>query len=591
MASTQVDVKAVITAEDRASGVLSGFGETTRSAANKIAVGMAVAGAGLTLFAKNATDFTTDLATNTKKLSRETGIATDTASALLYATGRLGVSAEQTSQVFGIFSKKIVETKDASDPTTTSLGQLHIAVKRADGSAKSFNDILKETADKFKSLPDGPQKTALALDLFGRSGKDMIKVLNVGSQGIQQLENKAKELGLVLTSTNLGAVSKYIESQKNLADSTNALKIQVGTLTAPVLTAFNEKLNTVITALISADNPFRNLVIDVIAFGGPVATAAGGLVSLTANLATSIQAMGGLRAATAATGAFITGPFGIALGIAGVAIVSVVQHLLSQKSAADQLRAANQNLTTSTDILKNSQLSLAGAQLSERQASLQVEQAQRSYTEAVKQYGPKSLEARQALLNLQQAQLGVRNAHVQAHDALNKLHDAEKQVAKDRVLIQHLREVGNEANTIARQALYAGQQIRNIDGSHITVRTTQGTGLSKGVQQIDFAATFGGGRASGGPVEAGTPYIVGERGPEIFMPTKDGTIIPNQKSSPAFNKTPQTGYGVTNLNITIQAGALMGSDVEARKFAQIILDHLKQLGGKNNLSVAQLLGV
>ena len=37
------------------------------------------------------------------------------------------------------------------------------------------------------------------------------------------------------------------------------------------------------------------------------------------------------------------------------------------------------------------------------------------------------------------------------------------------------------------------------------------------------------GRASGGPVTAGTPYIVGEAGPELFMPGSSGMIIPNHK--------------------------------------------------------------
>lgn len=38
---------------------------------------------------------------------------------------------------------------------------------------------------------------------------------------------------------------------------------------------------------------------------------------------------------------------------------------------------------------------------------------------------------------------------------------------------------------------------------------------------------FGGGRASGGPVSAGTTYLVGERGPELFTPTTSGAIVPN----------------------------------------------------------------
>jgi len=39
---------------------------------------------------------------------------------------------------------------------------------------------------------------------------------------------------------------------------------------------------------------------------------------------------------------------------------------------------------------------------------------------------------------------------------------------------------------------------------------------------------FGGGRADGGPVTGGTPYIVGERGPELFVPNSSGAIIPNE---------------------------------------------------------------
>jgi hypothetical protein len=38
---------------------------------------------------------------------------------------------------------------------------------------------------------------------------------------------------------------------------------------------------------------------------------------------------------------------------------------------------------------------------------------------------------------------------------------------------------------------------------------------------------FGGGRAMGGPVTSGTSYMVGEQGPELFTPSRSGTIIPN----------------------------------------------------------------
>jgi hypothetical protein len=56
---------------------------------------------------------------------------------------------------------------------------------------------------------------------------------------------------------------------------------------------------------------------------------------------------------------------------------------------------------------------------------------------------------------------------------------------------------------------------------------------------------FGGGRAAGGPVNAGTTYLVGERGPELFTPSGSGSIIPNHK----------LGGGGGGISITVN-GAL-----------------------------------
>jgi hypothetical protein len=53
-----------------------------------------------------------------------------------------------------------------------------------------------------------------------------------------------------------------------------------------------------------------------------------------------------------------------------------------------------------------------------------------------------------------------------------------------------------------------------------------GTGL--------LGALFGSpGRATGGPVSPGRPYMVGERGPELFVPTSAGSIAPAATSAPA----------------------------------------------------------
>ena len=65
------------------------------------------------------------------------------------------------------------------------------------------------------------------------------------------------------------------------------------------------------------------------------------------------------------------------------------------------------------------------------------------------------------------------------------------------------------------------------------------------------------GRAAGGPVTAGQPYIVGEQGPEVFLPTSSGTIVPNNKIGG------QAGGNQTNIQYNIQA-------VDALSFRQLV---------------------
>ena len=71
-----------------------------------------------------------------------------------------------------------------------------------------------------------------------------------------------------------------------------------------------------------------------------------------------------------------------------------------------------------------------------------------------------------------------------------------------------------------------------------------GSGLVSGLSSL-VASLFGSpGRASGGPVSAGRPYVVGERGPELFVPSNGGRIE-------------QLGGGARNVSvgITIQSPA------------------------------------
>jgi phage-related minor tail protein len=70
-------------------------------------------------------------------------------------------------------------------------------------------------------------------------------------------------------------------------------------------------------------------------------------------------------------------------------------------------------------------------------------------------------------------------------------------------------------------------------------------------------------RANGGPVSSGQPYMVGERGPELFVPGRSGTIVANDKMG---------GGGDVNVvvNVDAKGSSVEGNEQGANQLGRVI---------------------
>jgi hypothetical protein len=88
-----------------------------------------------------------------------------------------------------------------------------------------------------------------------------------------------------------------------------------------------------------------------------------------------------------------------------------------------------------------------------------------------------------------------------------------------------------------------------------------------------------GGAAIGGPLQANSPYMVGERGPELFVPSRSGSIVPNEDmmggSGVTVNQTINVTTGVQQT-VRVEIANLMPQIAEATKAA--VLDARKRGG-------------
>lgn len=194
---------------------------------------------------ESAISTTQKLGSEVSKLSRETGLGAKDASELLSVFKHFGQTGDDASRSLGIFSKNLTIAHEetlgftTSATTTQKLFQsLGVTAESAGGQMRPLNDVLLDVADKFKTLPNGAEKTGLAMQLFGKSGKDMIPILNQGREGLTELEKAAAKFGVSLTTANLDAIRKYTFAQRDMGEAINGVKLQVGLTLMPVLTQF-----------------------------------------------------------------------------------------------------------------------------------------------------------------------------------------------------------------------------------------------------------------------------------------------------------------------------------------------------------------
>ena len=146
-------------------------------------------------------------------------------------------------------TQAIKDAKVALDATTAAFGDIDAGMKKygieitdSDGKQKSSHALLLETATRFKSMPDGIEKTALALKLFGKAGTDMLPFLNRGAEGIAELEKKSDKFGLTLSQSNLDALKKSKEAHREFEAAVKGLQVQIGAHLLPIITEFTSFL-------------------------------------------------------------------------------------------------------------------------------------------------------------------------------------------------------------------------------------------------------------------------------------------------------------------------------------------------------------
>lgn len=180
---------------------------------------------------------TQELGEATRTLTMQTGISAQSASRWIFTMEHVGLSAEDAEKSIGILAKGVF---NHSETTQRALDTIGVSARDAAGNIKSIDVLLPELSDHFANAADSEAKTALAMDLFGKSGKDMLPFLNMGSEEMGRLAAEADKLGVTLSGDNVESIHKFTVAQRELEASMEGVKVKIGLALLPALIQLTE---------------------------------------------------------------------------------------------------------------------------------------------------------------------------------------------------------------------------------------------------------------------------------------------------------------------------------------------------------------
>lgn len=213
-----------------------------------IGIGGALSVAGIATFVKSAID----MADAIGKASEKFGVAVGPLSALKYAAELNEVAFEGLATGLKFLNKSMAEGDKA-------FGAMGIRVKDSSGNLRTTEDVLLDVAEAFASYKDGATKTALALQLFGKAGADMIPFLNQGKAGIREAMEEARRLGVVISTDTAKAADEFNDNLTRLKTSSSGLAVSLASEVLPLLQGMAEYMTDLVGSMQAANREFAKM--------------------------------------------------------------------------------------------------------------------------------------------------------------------------------------------------------------------------------------------------------------------------------------------------------------------------------------------
>lgn len=228
--------------DGKAKGLMGSLGSGVKTAAKwgTAIVGAAAAGGAALFGMANSAAGTTD---RIDKLSQKIGLSREAFQEWDFICSQSGTDVEKLQTGLKTLNGKMADAAKGTGQGAESFKKLGISVTDATGSLKSQEQVFEETVSALQKMPDGAEKARLATELFGKSGQELMPLLNGAAGSVEELKAKAHELGLVLNDEAIDSGVKFTDTIDQLKRSFGSVATKIGVSVMPVVQKFADWIN------------------------------------------------------------------------------------------------------------------------------------------------------------------------------------------------------------------------------------------------------------------------------------------------------------------------------------------------------------
>lgn len=233
-----VDPKGAITglnvASDESSkftGLLGNLGRIGATAVAAVATAAVAAAGALTAATVSAGNYADEIL----EAATKTNLGTDELQAYRYAAEQMDVSFETFTSSQGRMVKAMEAATSGTGPAAEAFSALGLSVTDSSGNLVDSTDLYWQAIDALGSVTNETERTALAQQIFGKSGAEMNAIIAKGSEGFAALSEEARKNGAIMSGEQLEALGAFDDKMQGLTSTVDAAKNALGLTLLPIL--------------------------------------------------------------------------------------------------------------------------------------------------------------------------------------------------------------------------------------------------------------------------------------------------------------------------------------------------------------------